>query len=199
MIELIVPYINTRIESLNLFKDRFELCERIKDGEVVFPACYIGKGEYKQVSDFDKQDGTIYHRQTGEVSSQESDEESTVSCQPFIERTYPMRTVGIIKKTSYSAYEDSLIAEYVSNAIEFINNKSLRQALKADVIGVEVKSISTDREKIFKEEYEGVDKTIPYEYIYFAIDYNIKITGNVSCFATSTCGDYSIDYSTDYR
>lgn len=199
MIELIIPYINSRIETLKLFNKRFELCEIITKAEVSFPAEFC-MGEYKQVSDFDKNQGTIYHRLIDNISSQEIEDESSIGCDPFIERIYPIRTVGAIKRIGKTAYEDSMIAEYIANAISFINNKSLRQQLKVDSIGVEVKNISTERNKIWVDEYKGIEMAMDYQYIYLAIDYNIKITGNVSCFSTDLCGvsiirDFSDDYS----
>lgn len=197
MIELIIPYINTRIETLNLFSRRIGLCDVIKKGEASFPAEYC-EGEYKQVSDFDQETGTVYHRLTGDISSAELDEENTVSCTPFIDRTYPTRLVAVIKKSELNAYSDSQMAEFISNAIAFRNNKSLCISSGADTISVEVKSISTDREKIFSEEYKGVENKIPFEYSYIAIDYDIKISGSVSCF-NLPCGEYNADYSNDYR
>jgi hypothetical protein len=180
--KLIIDHINSKIEEIGLFPFRFGLCERIKELERVFPAEYC-KGEYKQVSDFDK-GGTVYHRLTGDISSSEADEESSVSCDPFIERTYPMRTVGAVKKGNYTDLE---IAEFIAKKISFINNKALRAALSADSVSVEVNGFSTDRDKIWSEEYTGVEMKMPYEYAYVAIDYDIIITGNNSCFPNSEC------------
>lgn len=181
----IIDHINSKIEEINLFPRRFGLCEIIKKDETSFPAEFCS-GEYKQVSDFE-QGGTVYHRLTGDITSSEADEESSVSCDPFIERTYPMRTVGVIEKKNNDAYEDYDIAELVARKISFLNNKTLRTLLKVDSVSVEIKSLSADRNKIWNEEYSKIDISIPFESIYFAIDYNIIVTGNNSCFQKYEC------------
>ncbi len=185
--KVIIDYINYKIEEMNLFPVRYGLCEIIKNptNETSFPAEFCS-GEYKPVN-FEN-DGTVYHRLTGDITSQETDEESSVSCDPFIERTYPMRTVGVVPKTENNAYQDSNIAELLARKITLSNNRTLRQALKADSISIEIKNISTDRNKIWGEEYTKIDMSMPFESIYLAIDYDVIITGNNSCFPEYECG-----------
>jgi hypothetical protein len=184
MIDQVITYLNTQIESADLYTRFYGLCEKItKDGKM-FPAEFR-YGQYNQVSDFDK-GGTVYHRLIGDVDVNESDEENPVGCDPFHEKTYPMRLVAVVKKRN-TAYTDINLSNDLSNTIVFSNNKTLRTALSADNVSVEVTGISTDREKIFKEEYEGMEMFFDYEYSIIAIDYNIKITGNVSCFQINGC------------
>ena len=61
MIEALIDYIDSRIDSLGHFKEFKGLCELInktdKDNTQSFPAKYCSKGEYKQVSDFDFKKG----------------------------------------------------------------------------------------------------------------------------------------------
>ncbi len=186
----IIEHINSKISEIGLFPIRFGLCEIIKrtldETSTSFPAEFCS-GEYTQVSDFER-GGTVYHRLTGDITSTEADEESSVSCDPFIERTYPMRTVGVVPKNENSATQDSKIAELLARKISFSNNKALRQAINADSVSIEIKSISTDRNKIWEEEYSNIPMSIPFESIYLAIDYNIIITGNNSCFPEYECG-----------
>ncbi len=182
MINQIVDHLNTRLEELEVFEVSFGLCEIIKKNDTSFPAEY-SNGEFKSVSDFEG--ATVYHRLTGDITSSEADEESSVSCDPFIERNFPMKLVGVVKKTC--GYNDNEIALFVANKINFSNNKVLRTALKADVVSVEIKNISTDRDKIWNDEYKGIEMKMPYENIYLAVEYNIVITGNSSCFPTYEC------------
>lgn len=192
MLEEIIPNINAKILTLSMFKKQFGLCEIIaKDGKT-FPAEYCN-GEYKQVSDFDLHKGIVYHRLTGNISKEEEEEESTVSCDPFYITTFPLRTVASIKKSLIKgvgddAYLENKIAQNIANKIAETNNKALRTLLKADSVSFEIKSIKTNRDEIFKDEYSGYDNNfMRYEFLYVSIDYDVIVTGNVSCFEFYDC------------
>lgn len=191
MLQEIIPNINTRIDSLNMFSMKYGLCEIIaKDGKT-FPAEYCN-GEYKQISDFDLHKGIVYHRLTGDILKENQEEESSVSCDPFYYTTFPLRTIVSIKKSlikdiGNDAYLESKIAQNICNTIAQSNNKALRILLRVDSVSTEIKNIKLDREDIFKEEYTGFDNFMRYEYLYIAIDYNVIVTGNVSCFENYDC------------
>lgn len=191
MLELLIPHINAKIETLNMFSMKYGLCDIIaKDGKT-FPAEYCN-GEYKQVSDFDLHKGIVYHRLTGDINKEEEDEESTVSCDPFYITTFPLRTVASIKKElikgiGNDAYLENKVAQNIANVIAETNNKSLRIALKADNVSFEINSIKVNRDEIFKDEYSGIENFMRYEFLYVAIDYNVIVTGNVSCFEPYDC------------
>jgi hypothetical protein len=67
MLEVLLTDINTKLSAMNIFSTVFGLCEIITKDGVSFPAQYCNN-EWKQVSDFDKNNGTIYHRLTGQIS-----------------------------------------------------------------------------------------------------------------------------------
>jgi hypothetical protein len=191
MLEAIIPNINTKIETLNMFSMRYGLCDIIaKDGKT-FPAEYCN-GEYKPVTDFDLHKGLVYHRLTGDIGKEEADEESTVSCDPFYITTFPLRTVASIKKElikgiGNDAYLENKIAQNIANVLAETNNRALRISLMADNVSFEVESIKVNRDEIFDEEFTGKENFMRYEFLYIAIDYNVVITGNVSCFQNYDC------------
>jgi hypothetical protein len=185
MLNTIIDTINTRIEGLNLFGQIYGLCSQITRDKKTFPAQYCN-GEYKQVSDFDLHKGIVYHRQTGEISLEEIEEEQIAANDPFYQRTFPMRVVAVIKKDllgiDNDAYSESRVAQDFLSVIARTNNKALRESLRVDSVVFEVESITTDREDIFKEEYTGFESNFfKYEYLYIAIDYNILVSGSLSC------------------
>lgn len=192
MLEIIIPHINDKIEALEVFEKLFGLCEIIEKDGKNFPAEYC-KGEYKQVSDFDLYKGLVYHRLTGNPSKEEAEEEASVSCDPFYRTTFPIRTVACIKKSliksiGNDAYLENKIAHNLSNVLAETNNKALRQALRADSISIEIDSTILNRDELFGEEYDGFDNNfIRYEFLYIAINYNVIVTGNVSCFEEYQC------------
>jgi hypothetical protein len=206
MLNIIIDTINTRIGGLNLFDRIYGLCSKITRDKKTFPAEYCN-GEYKQVSDFDLHKGIIYHRQTGEISLEEIEDEQIAANDPFYQRTYPMRVVAVIRKDllgiDNDAYSESRVAQDFLSVIARTTNKALREELKVDSVIFEVESIGTDREDIFKEEYSGFDNSFfKYEYLYIAIDYNILVSGSLSCLTIICESDYDIsetrDYSEDY-
>jgi hypothetical protein len=191
MLEIIIPYINEKIETLEMFSKFHGLCEIItKDGKS-FPAEYCN-GEYKQVSEFDKNRGVVYHRLTGNITKAEAEDDTSVSCDPFYEMTFPLRTVVCIDKkflkgVGNDAYLENKIAHNISNVIAG-TNKTLRQDLRADSVEISVENNILNRGELFSEEYEGFeDNFIRYEFLYIAINYNVVVTGNVSCFEDYVC------------
>lgn len=191
MLEEIIPKINTKIEALDMFSTRYGLCDIIGKDQKTFPAQYCN-GDYKQVGDFDLHKGTVYHRLTGAITKEEADEDSTVSCDPFYITTFPLRTVACIKKSLIKgigddAYLEEKIGQNIANTIAETNNKALRILLRADSVSFEIEEIKTNREEIFNEEYSGFDPFMRYEFLYVAIDYNVVVTGNVSCFELYDC------------
>lgn len=190
MLEIIIPYINDKLETLNMFEKLHGLCDIINQDTKSFPAEYC-QNEYKQI-EFDKHRGTVYHRLTGNISTEEDDEESTISCDPFYIRTFPVRTVlGIHKKylknLGNDAYLENKIVHNIIRTVAESNNKILRILLKADSISFEINSCSVNRDEIFDDEYSGIENFIRYEFLYVAIDYDIIVSGNVSCFKLYDC------------
>jgi hypothetical protein len=192
MLEIIIPHINTKIATLNMFENLHGLCDIISKDEKTFPAEYCN-GEYKQVTDFDLHKGIVYHRLTGDITKEEVEEESSNGCDPFYETTFPLRTVvcirkALIKDIGNDAYLENKIAQNISSVIAGNNNKALRILLHCDGVEIESNSIKTNREEIFTEEYSGYEQNfMRYEFLYIAIDYSVKVTGNISCFENYDC------------
>lgn len=186
MLNTIIVTINTRISTLNLFEQVYGLCNQITKEDKKFPAQYCN-GEYKQVSDFDLHKGIVYHRQTGAISLDQIEEESISDNDPFYQRTFPLRVVAVIKKSllpiENDAYMESRVAQDFLSVLAQANTKALRQGLGVDGVTFEVENIITDREEIFKDEYSGFEKDFfRYEFLYIAIDYNVLVSGSISCF-----------------
>lgn len=204
MLEAIIPYVNGKIEALEMFQKIHGLCELItKDGKT-YPAEYCNN-EYKQVSDFDKFKGVVYHRLNGDIVTTELDEEETVSCDPFYSREFPMIGVFVINKKHLKgigndAYLEGKIANAISNTIAGRSSKALIIELGADNVSIEINNLIIDRNKIFDSEYEGIENFFRYEFLYVAIEYSIIVTGANSCFNNNPCGasNLSRDYSNDY-
>lgn len=190
MLEKIIEHINTALDTLRIFEKTYGLCEIISLEDKSFPAEYCGN-EYKK-TDFQN---TIYHRMSGSISISEDEDQQVSGCGLYSERSYPMRLVACVKKNIYNngnndAYIDQKIAENIESVISFSNNKALSSLLKADEVSVKVNSIATNRNDIFRDEYRGYkadEMFIDYEYAYVAINYTIKIAGDLSCYQLQQC------------
>lgn len=191
MLEVIIPYINSKIEALEMFQKQHGLCEIITVDKKSYPAEYCNN-EYKQVSDFDKFKGVVYHRLNGDVSAKELDEDESVSCDPFYSREFPLVGIFVVNKKHLKgigndAYLEGKIANTISNRLAVSNNKELRIELGADSVLIEIDNIILDRNKIFDSEYKGIDNFFRYEFLYIAIEYSVIIKGSVSCLKEYDC------------
>lgn len=173
-----------------MFEKLHGLCDIIVQDKKTFPAEYC-KNEYSQI-EFDRYKGVVYHRLTGAVTTREDEAQSTVACDPFYVKTFPLKTiVGIDKKYLKAIGNDSYLENKIANnlvsAIADTNNKQLRIDLKADSISINVNRLSLIRDDIFKEEYSGIDNFIRYEFLYVSIEYDVEVSGSVSCFKLYQC------------
>ena len=192
MLEVLICYINERLEALKIFKTINSLCELIKDGEQTYPAHYCGKDEYKNILDIDSTKGLIYHRINGNVTRTEIDK-AISGCDVQIRQVYPIRIVAMVPKNilnSDNEYIDVKICENIMNAITLKNSKQINSLLKTDVVTIKIKDFNVNRDNIISQEFANVEKMhIDYRYAVCAIDIDIEIEASQSCFNYWHCGD----------
>lgn len=183
MLKQVIDFINCNIKSLDLVGKTYGLCEVIKGDQILFPAIYFN-GELKKITDVDYFEGIIYHRLRSAYTESANDEQSTSSCGRYIERTYPLKAIVIVKKSlkGDDNYSDEKIASIISNKISFRNDTGLRRSIKADTIEGNIYSVNTNRDEVFSQEFKGMDQFIKLEYCLLSIEYNIIIGSDVSCF-----------------
>jgi hypothetical protein len=190
MIQLIIPYLITQIESLELFRNIIGLAEIITKGEDSYPAQYCGKGNYKNVLDIDYKNGLIYFRKTGSVTIDPSDNNS-IGSENDLKITIPLRAVFAIKKNTVKGLDDSFIDDKMClNLIKVItdnNVRSLKQSLKVSTVGFIVQNWNTSREQVWSEEFKNIPMEMDFEYVYASIDFNVNIEGSKECFTEYNC------------
>lgn len=199
MLSSVIQYIDQRLLSLGFMPVMYGLVDRILvDGKEI-PAQFC-KGEWKYLYDFSA--GFIYHRIIGEISTEDVEEEETVSCEAYERKTYPMRCVFLRDKKAFSndVYDSEKIGNEIASYLKVSNNKSVCIAIGADIVEVLPNSINTNIYDVFEEEFTGVEM-IPLDYIMVSVDYEIIIQGQIACFDTiCTNGEVNqgFDYSRDY-
>lgn len=198
MIEVVIAFLNSRLNQLGLFKEVKGLCEKIqhKKGEetLEFPAEWC-EGNYVHIDNlFNWEEGLAYHRQTGETTEEEGDEEdSPNACDILVTRSYPMRLVCLIPKNALekknnNQYIDDKLATNVINTLKTLNDSTLNSSLKAETTSVEINSVQKDRYTVWEEEYTLPNGKVPgFEYAFFFVDYTISITASQKCFEDYDC------------
>ena len=187
MIKEIIEHVNTQLETLNFVKQTKGLCQtikrQVKDEELAFPAEFCN-GEYKSISDFDFKQGLAYHRLNGDVINEEQ-EDAPSGCDIFVERSYPLKLVGVVKKSlvgTKDQYTDVETTETVINTIQQRNVLTLAKSINADEVDIVVNGYNVDRYSVHDEEYENIEMKIGFEYVYFSIDYSAVVRADITCF-----------------
>lgn len=190
MLNKLIPYLDNRLAELSYFGRLYGLAEKIREGKEEkaqeFPAVWSANGNYEQV---ELEQSAGYHRMYSERQFTELTGEEVMGCSKAFELTYPMVFVGCLKHSAgCDTYETDSLANSAANKLyqkDF--DKTIRSQVRAISIKVFLKSISTDRDQIWDEEYANVPKAMTFDMIYFAIKYELKIRADSSCLKIIEC------------
>lgn len=191
MLNVLIPHIDTTLETLKYFSQLKGLAEIVSDNSdeqpKSFPAVFIGNGNYDQI---ELENQVCYHRIAGEKKI-EATEEETVGCSKAIMITYPMMLVGCINKTAIpnycEQYKDDLISNTVGFTLETISFKSVKSQIKAYDIDLSIKSITSDKAQIWGDEYTNIEFQADYDTCYFKIEYELQIKAQTNCLNIIEC------------
>lgn len=188
MIRSTIEYLNTQIETLNIFSKLNGLTKLWHKGEQVFPALYSGSGDSEAIN-FDYSLSSLYHRITGEIKIEQS-EEAGAGCDILITETYPLKLVCYFpnlvlgEDDSYSALR---VSSNIKNLIPSINLSTIANTFKLDGVELVVNSINLDSFDVWETEFKGIDFTLPSDKNLISIDYSIILTGSQNCFENYVC------------
>lgn len=186
MLEDILCQMKENLLETGYFNAFYEYCELIDRNEIIFPAQYVGGGEYKSVMDFDV-NGSGYTRKRDKVYIRQSTKYSAItSCEDdtILEITYPLRMVmGVPKvKLSDTAYSDDALFSEIAAVIG-----GSYSASRIIDVSTEILAYDTDSLSIWPTEVKGQAYQMNFRLSYIAIDFNLIITANQSCLA-KICG-----------
>lgn len=171
------------IMASSYFHKFYEYAELIERGQEKFPQVHIGKGQYKQIFDFDV-NGTGYIRKTGATSVAIVTAESlrVTACNdtnPLVDITIPLRLVAVVPKVKLSdnSFSDDLLG------FELIGYINKRQPAITDIVSVhgKVTSVISDRDVIWSQEVKGRDKQIDLALSVVAVDFQLIMRANLDC------------------
>lgn len=193
MIKATITYINGKLDPLNYFEKLYGLCEIIVKGDKTFPAEYKSKGEYKQISDFDKYNGVCYIRKNGDVSI--SDETNTLqACGILSNVNIPLKLVIIIPRKKLDCddnYSEDVIAQTIIRAL-ITRSPDFKVALNARQASINIDSYSTDSIAVMEGEYSNFGKKdINYKFAYLSLDISVTALVTHDCLTQDCYGTYS--------
>lgn len=184
MLKLIVNFLNLQLSTLNYWEELMCLCETKDDGKgVKQPMAYISEGQWKAVN-FDNKDGMGYWRLRADSSEDRTTNAYAVKTR--ITRTYPLRFVFAVRRSKLSAddaYSFQRIADTVSKYLTTDNGPLLAQ-IGANKVVITPTAYNGDPKAVWTEETEGTGTMEPmYELVYGAINFDVTVTGDLTCFA----------------
>ena len=192
MIKDVIEFLNDSLEDTGYFDQRFGLCELVQrsDGQIS-PKQYCGKGEWKEVSNFDSYNGVSYFRKTGDTGIEllEPDDAtaSLIACEDTNVFTFPLKLVGCIprkKLKTDDAYSDDRTVNSLIAAVQ-ADTSGLATLLQARTIYITADSYTTNNQAILSEEYTNISPNdINYNFIYFAINITVEVNILTSCIIT---------------
>ena len=198
MIHETIAYINGLLKPLGLGANIYSLAElevvEDRNGEERrVPLVYLSNGDFEEV---DYESTCIYHRLTGEIARVEEDELVTTGCGEGMVQSVGVRLVCFFDKDIYHTEDNNIVHKVgnnIANTISSNNITSLSNSLQVDYVEVEVTAIETLKRVIFDEEFDGIDYTLPSGIGLVAVDYEIRIGGDKSCFVNYGCNDTNLN------
>lgn len=172
------------------FNRLYEYAEQINHGDKSYPQAYIGSGQYQSLYDFDI-NGTGYIRKNGQVYVDRATDVRVMGCNdsnPLIDLTVPLRFVAAVPKDKLQddAFTDDRLA---FDLMGYINRKQTAITDVQSVMG-RVSSYTTDRERVWSEEVQGIEKTVDLTKAFIAMDFTLTFRASLECIK-QTC-DYGV-------
>lgn len=192
MLQNCITYLNAKLSNLGYFNEVFCLAEKIERGGIEYPALYNGSNEYNEIN-LDAKGNTCYWRKYNDVTITEKTN-ATLSKSVEYDINIPLKLVCFIKK---DIYNDNQYASdtFANEILQYLttNNSALKNQIGAKKVLITSNSYKTDSLAVSKEEYTGINFKPRYSHLYFAINFELKITVNNDCYST-ICNDIPINF-----
>lgn len=195
MIKTITEYINTKLLALNYFQRQYGLCVQItrSDGRKM-PAQYLGKGEYMDISNFDKYSGVSYMRKRGSISIADI-EDNLIGCTSLLSINVPLKLIVIVPRKKLPCDDRYAEDKMILSIIKAVTSRSsdLKRSLSAKKASIFITSFNTSNSEVLKEEYTNIKKTgMNFKYVYASLDIEANIITDKNCIDQ----DCELTYST---
>jgi len=180
MLEVIITYLNSVLDTTKFFDKSFGLSEQITKAETKSARFYCD-GDWQSTTVFSENLGTSYWRKISETSS---NIDNTIGCEKLLDVSYTLRLTAVVKNSHLEkndAYSSDIAAQSIAKNI-IKTNRTLKTTLKARRFSIDLSSIETDRENIIGSELSGIEKQdISYQYSVFTIDFDVNVWVTENC------------------
>lgn len=193
MLSKIISYLYGRVDETGYFEKIYPLVEQVERDGIVYPAQYIGNGNYESVNNFDSYNGVAYFRLTTKQIINRPSPDPMSMCDEYIEMIFPLRLVGCVPKSKLSeddAFADERISKTIISKL-IIDGGSIKDELRASSFVSFPSVVTFDNRQILSEEYNNASKMkgVNYNYSYHAIDFTVTVKVKESCLTTE-CEEY---------
>lgn len=188
MLNHIITYLNTRLATTGYFTRMYEFVELKPQKDQPVAPMYYCNGEYKDVSNFDEEQGTSYIRLRSQIIITERTN-THVSGETLLNVSYPLRVVGVVKNKHLSdntAFRSASLVQDIAMALTDTLAIQLNASLKSRSVDILASSLNTDSIAVMREEMPAVSER--YEYTIVAVDINVNIEISQDCYRNA-CGN----------
>jgi hypothetical protein len=203
VLSTIIPYLEAKVDAGGVFDKIYGLGELVVEENRTSPNLYLSSGQYEKLTDFDHQASFCYFRLTGAYNEANSEDDAIGGVTQRV-RTYPLKLVGYCGKDVFNTddnYIDEKVASNVSLLISETEAETLSASLKADFVEISATSTELRRKTVLDEEVSGDTSfiNIPFDKVFFQIEFDVTVTGNIDCFDVYDCNDDTTDVITLIR
>lgn len=195
MIEFVIQFLNAQLEVLKLFTEKKGLVEQVSEGDVIFPAEYKAKGEFKPIN-IDSHKAMSYFRVSGPVTREIlDDDESPIGGQTYEARTYPLKMFVAVPKSIFKTDNPYIVHKIGANLFKHlssVNHAVFTTQLPTANISIQATSYDFNPETVLAEEYQGVDVKYDSTILYIGMDLNVVIEATQECWFTWDCEDTNL-------
>ena len=180
MVENIIDRICANLASLPFFAETYGVAELVKNQYAV-----IKNGDGRPVFYQDGRNGLVYLRKNGRVDIESSEELSAVGCDEYQTRRYPYRVIAVAKRGQLNNDALSYLTANLSAALDIELKKAERAPLGLTEAYVDISGFIEDREDLILS--EKLPEKLSLDLAVVAVDIEIVLAGQQSCFDANTC------------
>lgn len=186
----VIEYINSIIDSRNIFSTVTGLADSIKEDSRTFPAIYVGNGRYTQPTDKDYMAGVVYWLQNG--LERVTQIQSPIAAKWFVRHELPVSIVAMVRKNALGSsndtgYMNTELAKIVTGCLIINNPASLRVAYGATIVDFRVEQIEAVTTKVIDSIYTSERKPDHTKLAAVRINGYVLIEGNPECLTEINC------------
>lgn len=183
MLSNIIDILNLRLKTTGYFSNVYGICELKDIDGVTRPLMYLSNGEYKNISDFDQDNGSSYWRLNGRMSI--TDGISNVSNAKMLKITTPLKLVACVlreRMTVDNSYNNEIFARSLFSILDTNLKGELKNSIGSTNILFNLKSIELNDREIFKTEFAGSNKkSLAPKFVFVSLEIDLIVDINQSC------------------